>query len=50
MFSINWNCVFKKKSNKVQPIKKIKVWENKKVIHEVEFDDLSKKSKKYKEK
>ena len=50
MFSRNWSCVFKKKSNKVQPIKKIQVWENKTVIREVEFDDLSKKSKKYKEK
>lgn len=50
MFSRNWSCVFKKKSNKVQPIKNIKVWENKKIIHEVEFDNLNQKSNKYKEK
>ena len=50
MFCSNWDCAFKKRSNKVQPVKKIQVWENKKVIHEVVFDDLSKKSKKYKEK
>lgn len=50
MFSRNWNCVFKKKSNKVQPIKKIKVWENKKIVQEVEFDNLKQKSNKYKEK
>lgn len=50
MFSSNWYCIFKKKSNKVQPIKKIKVWENKKVIHEVVFDDIKKTSEKYKEK
>jgi len=43
MFSSNWYCAFTKK-NKVQPVKKILVWENKKVIHEVEFDDLNKKS------
>ncbi len=43
MFSSNWYCVFTKK-NKVQPVKKIQVWENKKVIHEVEFDYLKEKS------
>ena len=51
MFSSNLTCLFKKKrSNRVQPIKQIKVWENKKVIHTVVFDDLQKKSDKYKEK
>lgn len=42
MFSSNWYCIFTKKT-KVQPIKKIKVWENKNIIHEVEFDDLKEK-------
>ena len=50
MFNNNWSCIFtKKKSNRVQPIKTIKVWENKKVIHTVEFDNLKIKSPKYKE-
>lgn len=44
MFSSNWYCTFKKKSNKIQPVKNIQVWENKKVIHEVFFDDLQEKS------
>jgi len=50
MFHGNFSCLFRNKSNKVQPVKKIQVWENKKVIHKVEFDDLSKKSNMYKEK
>ena len=51
MFNGNFSCLFRNKSNKVQPVKKIQVWENKKVIHEVEFDDLSKKTNNmYKEK
>tara|TARA_B100001093_G_C26858627_1_gene1028727 strand:+ start:777 stop:938 length:162 start_codon:yes stop_codon:yes gene_type:complete len=53
MFSSNWYGVFTKK-NKVQPqqIVNIKVWENKKKIHEVEvkFDNLQKKSNSHKEK
>ena len=52
MFNGNFSCLFRNKTNKVQPVKKIQVWENKKVIHEVEveFDDLNKKSNMYKEK
>ena len=50
MFNGNFSCLFRNKSNKVQPVKKIQVWENKKVILEVEFDDLNKKSNMYKEK
>ena len=51
MFNSNWSCFFtKRKNNRVQPIKTIKVWENKKVIHTVEFDNFQKKSSKYKEK
>jgi hypothetical protein len=43
MFQSNFSCLFvNRKSSKVQPIKKIQVWENKKVIHTVEFDDISK--------
>ncbi len=50
MFNSNWFWFFTKRNNiRVQPIKTIKVWENKKVIHEVEFDNLQKKSSKYKE-
>lgn len=49
MFNGNFSCLFRNKTNKVQPVKKIQVWENKKVIHEVEFDNLQKKSSKYKE-
>lgn len=49
MFNGNFSCLFRNKTNKVQPVKKIRVWENKKVIHEVEFDNLQKKSSKYKE-
>ena len=50
MFNSNWSCVFtKKKSNRILPIKTIKVWENKKVIQEVKFDNLKMKSPKYKE-
>lgn len=42
MFQSNFSCLFtNRKSNKVQPIKIIQVWENKKVIHTVEFDDIS---------
>tara|TARA_B100000902_G_scaffold50210_1_gene56985 strand:+ start:243 stop:449 length:207 start_codon:yes stop_codon:yes gene_type:complete len=48
MFQGNLSCLFRKKTNKVKPQEtvNIKVWENKKVIHEVEveFDDLKKKS------
>ena len=50
MFHGNFSCLFRNKTNKVQPVKKIQVWENKKVIHEVEFDDINKKSNMYKEK
>ena len=50
MFNGNFSRLFRNKTNKVQPVKKIQVWENKKVIHEVEFDDLNKKSNMYKEK
>jgi len=50
MFHGNFSCLFRNKTNKVQPVKKIHVWENKKIIHEVEFDDLSNKSNTYKEK
>lgn len=49
MFNGNFSCLFRNKTNKVQPVKKIQVWENKKVIHEVAFDNLQKKSSKYKE-
>ncbi len=50
MFNSNWSCFFtKRKNNRVQPIKTIKAWENKKVIHTVEFDNFQKKSSKYKE-
>lgn len=50
MFNSNWSCIFtKKKSNRVQPIKTINVWESKKVIYTVEFDNLKIKSPKYKE-
>ncbi len=49
MFQGNFSCLFRKKTNKVQPVKKIHVWENKKIIHTVEFDNLQKKSSKYKE-
>ena len=44
MFHGNFSCLFRNKTNKVQPVKKIQVWENKKVIHEVVFDDLNKQS------
>ena len=44
MFNGNFSCLFRNKTNKVQPVKRIQVWENKKVIHEVEFDDLNKKT------
>ena len=50
MFHGNFSCLFRNKTNKVQPVKKIQVWENKKVIHEVVFDDLNKQSNMYKEK
>ena len=44
MFHVNFSSLFRSKSNKVQPIKTIRVWENKKIINTVQFDDLSKKS------
>ena len=45
MFNSNWQWCFTKNNKiKPKPMKVIKVWENKKVIHEVVFDDLQKKS------
>jgi hypothetical protein len=49
MFHVNFSSLFRSKSNKVQPIKTIRVWENKKIINTVQFDDLSKKSNMQKE-
>lgn len=50
MFNSNWSCFFKKKSNKITPIKSIlstkPTWEIKKTV---EFDNLKIKSPKYKE-
>ena len=49
MFHVNFSSLFRSKSNKAQPIKTIRVWENKKIINTVQFDDLSKKSNMQKE-
>lgn len=50
MFNTNCHCFFKKKSNKITPIKSIlstkPTWEIKKTV---EFDNLNIKSPKYKE-